>query len=361
VASLTLRDVQKVLGKNPILRGINLSVGDGEFAVLVGPSGCGKSTLLRTVAGLEEPDSGTVHLGDRDVTRSPPRDRDIAMVFQSYALYPHLTVRDNLAFGLRLRKTPEAEVTKRVAEVSKMLNIDALLDRYPREMSGGQRQRVAMGRAVARRPSVFLFDEPLSNLDAALRAQVRIEIKRLHADIGATMLYVTHDQVEAMTLADRLVVLNGGKVEQQGAPLEVYRRPVTRFVAAFLGSPAMNFLPARVSSDGLFAEAKGLRVELDRDRFKSDLTPGREVTLGLRPHDVSPAAESGAIELAVEVLEAMGFEAYAHGRVGDAAFIARLDGSSALPKVGETLRLSAARESVHLFDPTTGRALDAGA
>ena len=356
VASLTLRGVRKVLGKNPILRGIDLTIEDGEFAVLVGPSGCGKSTLLRTVAGLEEPDEGSVSLGDRDVTRAAPRDRDIAMVFQSYALYPHLTVRENLAFGLKLRGTDPAAIAARVEEVSKMLAISHLLDRLPKEMSGGQRQRVAMGRAIARRPSVFLFDEPLSNLDAALRAQVRVEIKKLHQSLGATMLYVTHDQVEAMTLADRLVVLNAGRVEQQGPPLSVYHRPASRFVAAFLGSPAMNFLDARATADGRVA-APGLSLPYDRARFAS-VREGQEVVVGVRPHDVSPAAAE-ALSLRVEVVEPMGFEAYAHGRVGDAPFIARLDGGVALPSPGDALSLSVSADAVHLFDPKDGRALDA--
>ncbi len=352
MAALTLRGIRKTLGKNPILRGIELAISDGELAVLVGPSGCGKSTLLRTIAGLEEPDDGTLHMGERDVTHLAPRDRDIAMVFQSYALYPHLTVRDNIAFGLRLRGTDEGEIRKRVDEVAQILSIEKLLDRYPREMSGGQRQRVAMGRAVARRPQVFLFDEPLSNLDAALRAQVRVEIKRLHQSIGATMIYVTHDQVEAMTLADRLVVLNGGKVEQEGPPLDVYHRPATRFVAGFLGSPAMNFLTAKVSNGR--AESKGLRLALG-DR--KGVTDGAEVTVGVRPHDVVPAREGGAIDLRVEVVEAMGFEAYAHGKVGDVPFIARLDGSASLPKPGDTLPLTVPADALHVFDPTTGLAL----
>ena len=353
MAALTLRGVRKVLGANPILRGIDLRIESGEFAVLVGPSGCGKSTLLRTVAGLEEPDEGTVSLGDRDVTRAPPRDRDIAMVFQSYALYPHLTVRDNLAFGLRLRRVDEAAIAARVDEVAKMLAITHLLDRLPKEMSGGQRQRVAMGRAIARRPGVFLFDEPLSNLDAALRAQVRVEIKKLHQSLGTTMLYVTHDQVEAMTLADRLVVLNAGRVEQQGPPLEVYRRPASRFVAAFLGSPAMNFLPARHTDGRVTAE--GLSLAIDRARYPS-LRDG-DVVVGIRPHDVSPA-EKGDLALRVEVVEPMGFEAYAHGTLGAQGFVARLDGGAALPKVGDTLSLRADPDAVHLCHPETGRALD---
>jgi ABC-type sugar transport system ATPase subunit len=369
VATLSLRAIRKVLGSNAILKGIDLEVSAGEFVVLVGPSGCGKSTLLRTIAGLETPDEGAITLGGKDVTRAEPRERDIAMVFQSYALYPHLTVRDNLAFGLRLRGESEATVKARVEEVSQMLGLGALLDRYPRDMSGGQRQRVAMGRAIARRPKLFLFDEPLSNLDAALRNQVRVEIKKLHATLDATMIYVTHDQVEAMTLADQLVVLNGGKVEQKGPPLEVYARPASRFVAGFLGSPSMNFADARVSDDGATAVAEGLRAPIDRQRF-SGLERGRAVVVGIRPHDVTvrrgessaqgyrDGAQPAEISVPVDVVEAMGFEAYAHGQVAGAAFVARVEGRpDELPRRGETLALSVEAANVHLFDPETGRSL----
>jgi sn-glycerol 3-phosphate transport system ATP-binding protein/multiple sugar transport system ATP-binding protein len=354
VASLELAGIRKTLGKSPILRGIDLAVADGEFAVLVGPSGCGKSTLLRTVAGLEEPDAGRLYLAGVECTRAPPKDRDVAMVFQSYALYPHLTVRDNLAFGLRLRGTSPTDVDARIAEVSEMLRIGALLERFPRDLSGGQRQRVAMGRAIARRPRLFLFDEPLSNLDAALRAEVRVEIKRLHARLGATMLYVTHDQVEAMTLADRLVVLNAGKVEQQGAPLEVYRAPRTRFVAEFLGSPAMNFLPAERSPDGRWALARDLRVPVTLGAT----APG-SVLVGLRPHDLEPALEDPEVTLVVEVVEAMGFEAYAHGRVGELPFVARLDGNAALPAPGTRVGFRVPPAAVHVFEPRSGERLPA--
>jgi sn-glycerol 3-phosphate transport system ATP-binding protein/multiple sugar transport system ATP-binding protein len=362
VASLSLRGIRKQLGANPILRGIDLEVADGELAVLVGPSGCGKSTLLRTVAGLEEPDEGSLRIGDRDVTHAAPRDRDVAMVFQSYALYPHLTVRENLAFGMRLRGETESTIARRIDEVAAMLGLAPLLTRYPREMSGGQRQRVAMGRAIARRPALFLFDEPLSNLDAALRASVRVEIKKLHGQLGATMLYVTHDQVEAMTLADRLVVLNAGRVEQQGPPLDVYHRPATKFVAAFLGSPAMNFLDATVSSDGVALEREGLRLTIDRARF-AKLEAGGRVTVGVRPHDVSIARDAGAaaITLGVDVLEAMGFEAYAHGTVGDAPFVARFESDTKLPREGERIALEVPAGAVHLFDAETGRTLANGA
>ena len=353
MASLTLRAIEKKLGGNPILRGIDLEVEDGELVVLVGPSGCGKSTLLRTIAGLEVPDSGAVHIGSRDVTRLAPRERDVAMVFQSYALYPHLDVRDNLAFGLKLRGESPKLIAERVSEVAKMLGLEPLLDRLPREMSGGQRQRVAMGRAIARRPKLFLFDEPLSNLDAALRAEVRVEIKRLHQQLGATMIYVTHDQVEAMTLADQLVVLRSGEVEQAGPPLEVYQRPASRFVASFMGSPAMNFLEAELE-DGML-RAPGLSIRLDDAPAAAS---GKKLIAGIRPHDVVLSDGEGAITMAVEVVEAMGFEAYAHGKVGEARFVARIEGEHASRlQAGEALSLDVARSALHLFDAQTERAL----
>ena len=359
MASLTLRALRKQLGSQPILRGVDLDLRDGEFAVLVGPSGCGKSTLLRTVAGLEEPDSGSVRIGDRDVTRAAPRDRDVAMVFQSYALYPHLTVRENLSFGMRLRNEAPSTMASRVADVTSMLGLGDLLERYPRQLSGGQRQRVAMGRAIARRPALFLFDEPLSNLDAALRAQVRVEIRRMHDQLGATMVYVTHDQIEAMTLADRLVVLHAGSIEQQGAPLEVYRRPATQFVAGFLGSPAMNFVPARVSSDGQRIEAQGASVAAGPEHAGA-CEPGRDVILGVRPHDVRMGTVMGtAIEFVVDLVEAMGSEAFAHGTVGGVPFVARIElrvGTLA-PRRGDVLPMWVAPESVHLFDPPSGHSL----
>ena len=352
MASLTVSRLEKSLGANPILRGIDLEVRDGELAVLVGPSGCGKSTLLRTIAGLELPDRGTLAIGARDVTHLAPRERDVAMVFQSYALYPHLTVRENLAFGLRLRGEPPEVVAARIAEVAQSLGLETLLDRLPKQLSGGQRQRVAMGRAIARRPALFLFDEPLSNLDAALRGEVRVEIKKLHAKLGATMVYVTHDQVEAMTLADKLVVLRGGRVEQVGPPLEVYRRPATRFVASFLGTPGMGFLPARAESGRV--RAAGVDVALPA----SLAAHTGDIVLGVRPHDVRRAAGEGALRLAVEVVEAMGFEAYAHGRVGDAPFVARLEGDAqAGVRPGDVLALDVVAEGVHLFDPASGAAL----
>ncbi len=363
MSSLSLSDVEIELGGNPILRGIDLEVEDGELVVLVGPSGCGKSTLLRTIAGLEIPDAGEVRIGEREVTRLPPRERDVAMVFQSYALYPHLTVRENLSFGLKLRKTPADTITARVSEVASMLGLDELLDRYPRQMSGGQRQRVAMGRAIARRPALFLFDEPLSNLDAALRAEVRVEIKKLHAALGSTMVYVTHDQVEAMTLADRLVVLNAGKVEQVGPPLELYDHPTSLFVAGFMGSPSMNFISAEITDGEV--RAVGLSVPVP------DGTKAGSVLVGVRPQDVeyltdadaeSAEGESGPaagrLDFVVDVLEPMGFEAYAHGRVGDASFVARLEGDAVRDlSSGDAIRLRVAASRLHLFDPETERAL----
>lgn len=358
MSSLRLTGIKKSLGGNAILRGIDLDVSDNELVVLVGPSGCGKSTLLRTVAGLEVPDEGTISIDARDVTRAAPRERDIAMVFQSYALYPHLTVRENLSFGLRLRGADAQTITSRTKEVTEMLGLGHLLDRLPRQLSGGQRQRVAMGRAIARRPSLFLFDEPLSNLDAALRADVRVEMKRLHSRLreggqSATMLYVTHDQVEAMTLADRLVVLESGKIAQLGPPLEVYARPRSRFVASFLGSPGMNFLSAKIVDDRVQAEGLDARV----DRLVKGSAANGAVLAGVRPHDVRISSRPDAdITMRIEVVEAMGFETYAHGRVGTTPFIARLDGEHRV-RPGDSIALDIVDEGLRLFDPESELAL----
>jgi sn-glycerol 3-phosphate transport system ATP-binding protein/multiple sugar transport system ATP-binding protein len=360
------RAVTKSFAGNPILRGVDLDIPEGTFAVLVGPSGCGKSTLLRLVAGLEEADSGTLSLAGKDVTHAPPRDRDVAMVFQSYALYPHLTVRENLAFGLKLRGAPAREIDERIREASAMLGLDPLLERLPKALSGGQRQRVAMGRAIVRRPAIFLFDEPLSNLDAALRAEVRVDIRRLHDRLGATTLYVTHDQVEAMTLADTLWVLNGGRVEQKGRPLDVYERPATRFVATFLGSPQMNLVEGKLARERgeWVVEGGGVTAAVDEERFGGALVEGRAVVLGVRPHDWEPAADGArvAARLHVEIVEALGFEAFAHGwlKAAGPRVIARLEGAGA-KRVGggDVLPLAVSPAHVHLFDPGTGRALDA--
>jgi sn-glycerol 3-phosphate transport system ATP-binding protein/multiple sugar transport system ATP-binding protein len=355
------RGVHKSFGKTHVLRGVDLTVPEGGFAVLVGSSGCGKSTLLRSLAGLETIDKGTIKLAGRDVTQLPPRERDVAMVFQSYALYPHLSVRENLAFGLKLRGTSSSEIESRVREVSQMLGLDALLDRLPKQLSGGQRQRVAMGRAIARRPTMFLFDEPLSNLDAALRAEVRVDIRRLHDRLGATTVYVTHDQVEAMTLADTLWVMNQGQVEQSGPPMEVYEKPKTRFVATFLGSPAMNLLEGKLAEkDGaLVAVGEDITVPVDPARFGNTLAAGRAVTIGVRPHDlvVHRQGTTRVAEIVVDVVEALGFETYVHGwaRQAGPTIVVRLD--TAKVKVGEKLPLAIDASKVHLFDAETGRAL----
>ncbi|MBK9262168.1 MAG: sn-glycerol-3-phosphate ABC transporter ATP-binding protein UgpC [Polyangiaceae bacterium] len=358
MASVTVTALRKKFGQTEVLKGVSVSVPEGAFAVLVGPSGCGKSTLLRLLAGLEEADGGTILLGNRDVTKLEPRDRNIAMVFQSYALYPHLDVRENLAFGLKLRRTPQSEIDKRVKEASDMLGLGALLDRLPKQLSGGQRQRVAMGRAIVRQADLFLFDEPLSNLDAALRAQVRVDIRKLHDKLDATSVYVTHDQVEAMTLADVIFVLNKGQVEQSGAPLEIFDKPATKFVAGFLGSPAMNFIDGQIVREGqsiTFQASGGFSVPIDSTIFGPELESGRNVTLGVRPHEVNLAESgSGVGHLAVSVVEALGAETYAHGELGASTFVARLEATTSIKK-GEAIPV--AFRSIHLFDAATGKSL----
>jgi sn-glycerol 3-phosphate transport system ATP-binding protein/multiple sugar transport system ATP-binding protein len=324
--------------------------------------------LLRLVAGLETADEGTITLACKDVTHLEPRERDIAMVFQSYALYPHLTVRENLAFGLKLRGTEAGEIAKRIKEASDMLGLDQLMDRLPKALSGGQRQRVAMGRAIVRRANIYLFDEPLSNLDAALRAEVRVQIRRLHDRLGATTLYVTHDQVEAMTLADSLWVLNGGLVEQKGPPLEIYERPKTKFVATFLGSPQMNLMPGKIvrENGAFYADGGGVHTRLDEERFGGALEEGRDVTIGVRPHDLGLAHaerhDPTIAELKVEIVEALGSEAFAHGwlRQAGPTFVTRLDAADARGvKSGSTIPLTVAPRAIHLFDAKTDRALGA--
>lgn len=361
MVAVKIQGLRKRFGNTEVLKGIDIEVPDGGFAVLVGPSGCGKSTLLRLLAGLETSDEGSIHFGDKNVTRLEPRERDIAMVFQSYALYPHLTVRENLSFGLQLRKTDKAEIEKRVDEVAEMLGLAPLLGRMPRALSGGQRQRVAMGRAIVRRPALFLFDEPLSNLDAALRAQVRVEIRKLHDRLGATSAYVTHDQVEAMTLADSLFVLNKGLVEQAGRPLEVYSRPATRFVAEFLGSPGMNFLDAELVSaaGGLGVQVGERRLDVAAEHLGDKAEAGKKVTLGVRPHEVLVVEGEGPAELEaqVDVVEALGSESFAHARLASGTgLVARIDGSRVV-KAGDSLRLHIPSQALHVFDAETGRAL----
>ena len=359
MVAVTCSRVVKSFGATQVLKGVDIAVPDGAFAVLVGPSGCGKSTLLRLLAGLEEVTSGQIRFGDREVTGLQPRDRDIAMVFQSYALYPHLSVRDNLAFGLKLRKTDPAIIHQRVDEVATMLGLTPLLDRLPRALSGGQRQRVAMGRAIVRRPQLFLFDEPLSNLDAALRAQVRVDIRKQHEQLGATSIYVTHDQVEAMTLADLMFVLNKGQVEQSGTPREVYDHPRSRFVAGFLGSPAMNFLPATADHSAKVAArlADGSRVELDPRDFP-DLRDGQALTLGVRPHDLSlaPGDDISALALRADLVELLGPELQIHGALAGTPVTLCLETATGVKK-GDTLRLRP--RSVHVFAADTGASLRA--
>ncbi len=352
MASIAVRSLSKSFGATPVLRDVSVDVPAGGFCVLVGPSGCGKSTLLRCIAGLELPDGGSVHIGERDVTRLEPRDRDVAMVFQSYALYPHLTVEQNLAFGLKLRKTPADQIAARVREASALLGLDPLLARYPRQLSGGQRQRVAMGRAIVRNPQLFLFDEPLSNLDAALRSQVRVDVRRLHDRLKATSVYVTHDQVEAMTLADVMVVLNKGLVEQAGAPLEVYRRPATRFVAGFLGSPSMSFLRGAVGGGANAPEVRlggSWRLELGPE---FDLPSGREVEIGLRPEDVA-LDDASPWRAKVDVVEALGSETFAHLEGPGGRLVVRLSGDAPL-RMGDEVGLRALPGRAHAFDAGTG-------
>jgi lactose/L-arabinose transport system ATP-binding protein len=313
MSGVTLQKVVKRYGEAQVIHGVDLTIEDGEFCVFVGPSGCGKSTLLRMVAGLEETTEGTIRIGVRDVTEADPSDRGVAMVFQTYALYPHMTVAENMGFGLKMTGHPRSEIDGKVSEAARILKLEPYLSRKPKALSGGQRQRVAIGRAIVRGPEVFLFDEPLSNLDAELRVEMRVEIARLHREIGATMIYVTHDQVEAMTLADKIVVLRGGRVEQVGRPLDLYHDPDNKFVAGFIGSPAMNFLAARVGAGGAL-DCPGLATPVTSS---ASLPPaGSDVTIGLRPQHLSIAAGDSH---RVEVIEALGGVSYIHviGPTGD--------------------------------------------
>jgi lactose/L-arabinose transport system ATP-binding protein len=306
MTGVTLNRVVKRYGEVQVIHGVDLDIQDGEFCVFVGPSGCGKSTLLRMVAGLEETSDGTIRIGARDVTKADPAERGVAMVFQTYALYPHMTVAENMGFGLKMTGHPKAEIDSKVREASRILKLDDYLERKPKALSGGQRQRVAIGRAIVRGPEVFLFDEPLSNLDAELRVEMRVEIARLHREIGATMIYVTHDQVEAMTLADKIVVLRAGRVEQVGAPLDLYHDPDNKFVAGFIGSPAMNFVQGTTGPDGI-VESKGLGSPV---KLSMRLPPaGAPVTLGLRPQHLFLASGDTHV---VEVTEALGGVSYIH-------------------------------------------------
>jgi sn-glycerol 3-phosphate transport system ATP-binding protein len=352
LASVTIDSIRKVYpGNVEAVKGVSIDVPDGSFTVLVGPSGCGKSTLLRMVAGLETISSGVCRIGDRTVNDVEPADRDIAMVFQNYALYPHMNVYDNMAYGLRNRGTPKDEIDRRVREAAGILAIEGFLERRPRQLSGGQRQRVAMGRAIVRKPQVFLFDEPLSNLDAKLRVQMRVEIKKLQRALGVTSLYVTHDQVEAMTLSDQLVVMNAGRIEQIGTPVDVYRQPATTFVAAFIGSPPMNLVKGTVSEGGVLVAGMPLALA----GLPASLAPGTEVIVGLRPEDILAAeARDRRLTMGVDFIEELGATRLLHGRVGDDALIVQTPTAQVL-KDGSRIGLSIDAANVHLFDPKTTR------
>ena len=359
MASVKITRLEKNYAGVPAVRGIDLDIPDGEFTVLVGPSGCGKSTLLRTIAGLEDIDAGTIEIGGTVVNEMRPRDRDVAMVFQDYALYPHMTVHGNISLSLRARNAPKAEIEERVRRTAEMLGIGALLQRYPRQLSGGQRQRVAIGRAIVRNPRVFLFDEPLSNLDAQLRDEMRGEIKRLHQELGTTMIYVTHDQIEAMTLADRIVLLKDGLIEQAGTPLDLYERPATRFVAGFLGSPKMNFIPADYVRDGSGATVKfadGTALALPRGPEGN-----RPVVFGIRPQHFSrdPGSLSGQaarVRATVELLQPTGSRAFITFPLGGKPIMAEL-ASHDVQGPGESLDLYMDIGRAVLIDPETGRVL----
>ena len=355
MARVELRGVRKAFGDIEVIKGVNLDIQHGDFCVFVGPSGCGKSTLLRMISGLEPISGGDIVIGDEVVNDIPAADRGLAMVFQSYALYPHMTVRQNLSFGLENINTPKAEIAAKVGEVSKMLQIDQLLDRRPKDLSGGQRQRVAIGRAVVREPRVFLFDEPLSNLDAELRVDMRGEITQLHRRLQNTMIYVTHDQVEAMTMADKIAVLRLGELEQFGRPLDLYNRPRNIFVAGFIGSPKMNFLKGVVASGGDVVELEtGEVLAVPASGFTH--APGQAVTVGVRPNHLT-LDEAGALHVEVGSVEQLGGEAYVYGRLknGDAMTL-HMPGQIGA-KIGEVLRLTPQAGEMHLFDTASGLSL----
>ena len=358
MAEVILKSVQKIYDKNVMaVDDANIEIKDKEFMVLVGPSGCGKSTTLRMIAGLEEITSGEIYIDGVLVNDTPPKDRDIAMVFQNYALYPHMTVYQNMAFGLKLRKYPKEEIEARVREAADILGIEELLDRKPKALSGGQRQRVAVGRAIVRKPKVFLFDEPLSNLDAKLRLQMRTEISKLHTRLEATMVYVTHDQVEAMTMGDRIVVMKDGRIHQIDMPLSLYNDPVNQFVAGFIGSPSMNFISGRLVANGggMVFDEENIQVQLPAsysDSLRDHLD--REVTLGIRPEhihdrDTIRDAETAEIEARVEVVEPTGSEVLLYLTTGKTSFVARIDPQH-MPVVGQEVKLAVEIDKVHFFD-----------
>ncbi len=370
MAEVTLRHVRKSYGPVTIIADLQLDVRDKEFMVLVGPSGCGKSTALRMIAGLEEISGGTIEIGERVVNDVPPKDRDIAMVFQSYALYPHMSVRENLEFGLKIRKTPKPERDRRVGEAAEILGLQALLDRKPKDLSGGQRQRVALGRAIVRKPAVFLFDEPLSNLDAKLRVQMRAEISKLQKRLETTTVYVTHDQVEAMTMGHRIAVMNAGRLQQLGTPLEVYDRPANLFVASFIGTPPMNLVPAVLAASGAKIAASGFALPMPTASAAWAASPslgrdGRKVVLGIRPENLREGArETSRAEISdtpgisgiVEFVEPLGHEVIVHTRVGTDLLVAKLEPRRA-PAMGDPITLAVEVEALHLFDAESGERL----
>jgi multiple sugar transport system ATP-binding protein len=347
MAKVEIRNVSKAFGSVQILHGVSVDIADGEFVVLVGPSGCGKSTLLRMVAGLEAVTAGSVVIGDRTVNHLPPGKRDIAMVFQSYALYPHKTVAQNMGFALKLRGADRATIDDRVRKAAEILDLTPYLGRYPRQLSGGQRQRVAMGRAIVRDPKVFLFDEPLSNLDAKLRVQMRTEIKELHQRLKTTTIYVTHDQVEAMTMADKIVVMQAGRIEQMGAPLELFDRPANTFVAGFIGSPAMNMLKGKVEAGGVRVDGAVLPIP-----GGLEVSEGREVLYGVRPEHFQ-IAEDG-LPARISVVEPTGSETTVVLRFGESEIVALFRERHDF-KPGDTLHLRPRKDLVHLFDPQSGQ------
>ena len=354
MASVVLKNINKTFGAVTIIPNLDLEIESGEFVALVGPSGCGKSTLLRTIAGLEEITAGEIWVEGRKVNDVSPKDRNIAMVFQSYALYPQMTVRQNMGFNLKLAKRPKAEIEQRVAEAARMLDLEALLDRKPGQLSGGQRQRVAMGRAIVRSPKVFLFDEPLSNLDAKLRVAMRAEIKRLHQTVKTTSIYVTHDQIEAMTLADRLVVLNKGIIEQQGTPLELYSNPDNIFVAGFIGSPSMNFVPAELAQEAGNWVAKlgdGSVIACPSAPGKREI--GQQVTIGLRPEHLVMHAD-GTLSGPIAMIEPTGAQTLVYFDLAGTQLTALVDGDTAL-NVGERFACAISPDRVYVFDRATGR------
>ena len=365
MADVVLKDIGKRYGEHSVMAGLNLDIADGEFVVLVGPSGCGKSTTLQMIAGLETASSGSIHIGGRDVTGMPPKSRDISMVFQSYALFPHMSVRDNIAFGPKIRRVPKAEIAEQVGAVAKLLQIDNYLERLPKALSGGQRQRVALARALVRRPGVFLMDEPLSNLDAKLRIEARSFLSKMHQDLGITTVYVTHDQSEAMTMGNRIVVMKDGLIQQAASPLVVYNQPANQFVASFIGSPAMNCFELGFADGRLIDPEAGIDLALP-GRFCGRLAnhAGRKVVLGIRPEDLrvvsgSERVVAGTLNFRIEVLQHLGHETLLDMVAGAHRAIVRSTASEDAA-VGETRAFAIDMDKVHFFDPATGQSLTAG-